>query len=45
MAGQHQQIIPSHALVHVEGEKRMIVSLRPMKMVEEVTFDYFTRDN
>ena len=41
---QHQATNPSHALVHVEGEKCMLVPLRPMKMGEEVTFDYFAGD-
>ena len=35
---------PSHALVHREDEKCMLVPLRPNTSDEEITFDYFAGD-
>ena len=41
---QHQESNASHALIHVEGEKCMLVPLRSMQKGEEVTFNYFAGD-
>ena len=41
---QHNAITPSHALVHVKGEKCMLVPLGPMVCGAEITFDYFAAD-